>query len=183
MRKAVLKCLLTTATALASCCASPRDIFTYRALQSSQRLRPCSCPSPAHTPCLPVGSCTPAPGRVRSMPRALHVERVIQRASVPFRFVPLFHQPESPRNGIILPRGSLYPRYPGTQKWPRHRSSLCSPRLALTNPRLFPGVFCPTEMKRGLSPLGSFAWWHSNESCALSASVSPPFLKDAEKDK
>ena len=91
---------------------------------------------------------------------------MIHGISTPFRFIQLFHQNESLRKGVILPKGSLYLRYPGTQKWPMHRSSLCLPRLAVTNPRLFPGVLCPIEMKRVLSPLASFAQWCGNESCA-----------------
>lgn len=58
-----------------------------------------------------------------------------------------------------------------------------SPRLALTDPCLFPLLFGPTRMEgaRVLLPPGLSGT--ATTLCALSASAPCAFLKDAEKDE
>lgn len=96
-----------------------------------------------------------------STQEAFRLENVICGMTLPFHFTQLCHQNEIPRNGIILPEGSLYARYRAP------RSGQCIQKQPVFPARLFPGVFCPAEMKRVLSFLAFFAQWCSNESCAL----------------
>lgn len=98
---------------------------------------------------------------------ALHVDSVRHRMSIASHFIQLFHHNESPGMGLFCPEEVCIRDARAPRRGQCTEAACVSCWLALTNPRLFPGVFCPTEMKRVLSSLASFAQWCSNESCAL----------------
>lgn len=79
----------------------------------------------------------------------------------------LFHRNESPKNGIILPRGHLCLKSPGTQHGQHTKKQPVFPRSSLEqSPVSSPVPFCPRDEKSSV-PSASFPQWHSNKSCAL----------------
>ena len=80
----------------------------------------------------------------------------------------MFHLNVSPRNGIILPRGRLCPRSPGTRHGQcTEKQPVFPPGSLKQSPASSSLLLLSPEMKRVLFPLASPSQWHSHESCVL----------------